>query len=64
MHLCAATVADYSRAMRDTLQSLHLPILAGALLAAAGCGAVLAMWSDKGARIYMALVESGLSWCF
>jgi len=50
--------------MRDTLQSLHLPVLAGALLAAGICGAVLAMWSDKGAQIYMALVESGLSWCF
>jgi len=46
------------------LQSLHLPVLAGALLAAGICGAVLAMWSDKGAQIYMALVESGLSWCF
>jgi len=50
--------------MRNALQSLHLPALAGAMLAAAGCGALLAMWSDKGARIYMTLIESGLSWCF
>ena len=50
--------------MTRTLRSLHLPVLAGALLLAAGGGAAMAMWSEKGARIYLALAESGLSWCF
>ena len=36
---------------------------ATALLAAA-TGAAFASWVDNGAGIFLAMVESGLSWCF
>jgi hypothetical protein len=40
-----------------------VPVLGLALLgAAAGLG--FAMWMDHGDRIFMALAENGLAWCF
>ncbi|MBZ0163144.1 MAG: hypothetical protein K8H74_10570 [Notoacmeibacter sp.] len=38
--------------------------LAGLVAAAALLGAGLAGWLDKGAAIFLAMAESGLSWCF
>lgn len=41
---------------------LRLSMLAAAL--AAATGAAFALWAEHGPRMFMALVESGLSWCF
>ncbi|MFC5585650.1 hypothetical protein ACFPOD_11040 [Nitratireductor kimnyeongensis] len=43
---------------------LWLKLGASALLLAALTGLAFAMWLEKGAGIFLALVESGLSWCF
>ncbi|MBY8915754.1 hypothetical protein KUG85_00550 [Nitratireductor sp. L1-7-SE] len=37
---------------------------AATLLLAAFTGLAFAMWLENGAGIFLALVESGLSWCF
>lgn len=37
--------------------------LAFAVLLAAGTGVSLAMWFNKGARLYQTLAETGLAWC-
>ena len=37
--------------------------LAFAVLLAAGTGVGVAMWLDKGARLYQTLAETGLAWC-
>lgn len=39
-------------------------IAALALGLAAATGVAFAAWLDKGAGIFIAMVESGLSWCF
>lgn len=35
-----------------------------ALALAAATGIAFASWMDQGAGIFMAMVDSGLSWCF
>jgi hypothetical protein len=45
--------------------ALSSPRLAGMLLAfAAVSGLAFAMWMQHGAKIFFAMAESGLSWCF
>jgi hypothetical protein len=44
--------------------SLYAPPVLGALGLAAATGLAFAMWLENKAAIFMALVESGLSWCF
>ena len=39
-------------------------IALGAALFAAATGLAFAAWLDHGAGIFMALVETGLAWCF
>jgi hypothetical protein len=39
-------------------------IALGAVLIAAATGVAFASWIDNGAGIFMAMVESGLAWCF
>jgi hypothetical protein len=46
----------------DHVTSLRL--LAALLVAALATGLSFALWMDKGPAIFMALVESGMSWCF
>ncbi|WP_295809392.1 hypothetical protein [uncultured Nitratireductor sp.] len=41
-----------------------LKISAATLLLAASTGLAFAMWLENGAGIFLALAESGLSWCF
>jgi hypothetical protein len=36
----------------------------GVAALAAATGAAFAAWADNGAGIFMAMVESGLAWCF
>lgn len=45
-----------------TRRVLHYTVFtaAGAALAGAAC----AMWVETGPRLFMALAETGLSWCF
>ena len=51
----AAFVVPVSTAARSRLA---WPLLAAAT------GLAFASWIDKGAGIFMAMVESGLAWCF
>jgi hypothetical protein len=48
--------------------ALFTPRLAGMLLAfaafAAVSGIAFAMWMQHGAKIFLTMAESGLSWCF
>ena len=39
-------------------------IVLGVALLAALTGLAFASWMDKGAAIFMAMIESGLAWCF
>lgn len=39
-------------------------IALGVALLAAATGLAFASWMDKGAGIFMAMIESGLAWCF
>jgi hypothetical protein len=45
-----------------TRQVLNISAITAA--SAALAGAVFAMWVDNGPRLFMALAESGLAWCF
>jgi hypothetical protein len=58
---------DYISAMKNH-PALSSPRLAGMLLAfaafAAVSGLAFAMWMQHGTKIFFALAESGLSWCF
>ncbi|MGN6764803.1 MAG: hypothetical protein ACTHJY_06515 [Rhizobiaceae bacterium] len=51
-----------------TRLALPLPRLAGMLVAFAACealsGLAFAMWMQHGTKIFLAMAESGLSWCF
>ncbi|MGN6768918.1 MAG: hypothetical protein ACTHJQ_03590 [Rhizobiaceae bacterium] len=54
-----------------TRLALPLPRLAGMLVAfaafaafAALSGLAFAMWMQHGTKIFLAMAESGLSWCF
>jgi hypothetical protein len=49
-----------------TLNRITTPLLlaAGALALSAGTGLAFAGWLDSGARIFMAMAETGLAWCF
>ncbi|MHB2264335.1 hypothetical protein [Aliihoeflea sp. PC F10.4] len=42
------------------------PVLlsAGAVLVSGVTGLAFAGWLDNGARIFMAMAETGLAWCF
>ena len=48
--------------------ALPTPRIAGMLIAfaafAAVSGLAFAMWMQHGAKIFLAMAESGLSWCF
>jgi hypothetical protein len=44
--------------------SMVAKLAAGVALLAAVTGLAFASWLDNGAAIFMAMVESGLSWCF
>lgn len=44
--------------------SRSLAAFAAMLAAAALIGLGLAGWLDSGARMFMALAEAGLAWCF
>jgi hypothetical protein len=61
------TSKDYISAMKNRL-ALSAPRLAGMLLAfaafAAVSGLAFAMWMRHGTKIFFAMAESGLSWCF
>lgn len=48
---------------RSPLSAHALPVL-GALGLAAIAGVGFAMWMENGPGIFMALAQSGLSWCF
>lgn len=52
--------------MRGVPASLLSLLRFGALAAAAGLGVGLAfaLWAEQSAGIFLALVDSGLSWCF
>ena len=52
--------------MRPLLPSSAAPLrlLAVLLAAATATGLSFALWVDKGPAIFMALVQSGMSWCF
>lgn len=39
-------------------------LAAGALALSAATGLAFAGWLDSGARIFMAMTETGLAWCF
>ena len=39
-------------------------IALGVAVMAAATGLAFASWIDKGAGIFMAMVESGIAWCF
>ncbi len=39
-------------------------IALGVSVLAAATGLAFAAWLDKGAGIFMAMIESGLAWCF
>lgn len=49
-----------------TLNRIMTPLLlaAGALALSAATGLAFAGWLDSGARIFMAMAETGLAWCF
>jgi hypothetical protein len=57
----------YISVMKNRL-ALPYPRLAGMLLAfavfSAVSGLAFAMWLRHGARIFLTMAESGLSWCF
>lgn len=55
-----------SSRMRPLLPPHVVPLrlLAATLAAAAATGLSFALWIDKGPGIFMALVDSGMSWCF
>lgn len=52
--------------MRGSAASLPNILRFGAIAAAAGLGIGLgfALWAEQSAGIFLALVDSGLSWCF
>ena len=39
-------------------------VVLGVALLAAATGLAFASWMDKGAGIFMAMIENGLAWCF
>jgi hypothetical protein len=39
-------------------------LAAGALALSAATGLAFAGWLDSGARIFMAMAETGMAWCF
>lgn len=39
-------------------------LVLGVALLAAATGLVFAAWVDKGAGIFMAMIQNGLAWCF
>lgn len=41
-----------------------LLLAAGALVLSAVTGLAFAGWLDSGARIFMAMAETGMAWCF
>jgi hypothetical protein len=41
-----------------------LLLAAGALALSAATGLAFAGWLDGGARIFMAMAETGMAWCF
>ncbi|MFC3218867.1 hypothetical protein ACFOEZ_07555 [Tianweitania populi] len=52
--------------MRPLLPTSAAPLrrLAALLVAATVTGLSFALWMDKGPAIFMALVQSAMSWCF
>lgn len=52
--------------MREALPSLSLVLRLGALasVVGAGIGIGFAFWARQSDGIFLALVDSGLSWCF
>ena len=59
-----------TRYIRRMKQLSHMPaptaakIALGVAVLAAATGLAFASWIDKGAGIFMAMVEAGLAWCF
>ncbi len=49
--------------LRPSFSTLSKYGLAAALMAALA-GVAFAAWMDRGAKIFMAMAETGLSWCF
>ncbi|MEO9612392.1 MAG: hypothetical protein ABJG86_10740 [Nitratireductor sp.] len=43
-------------------RAIQASLLVAAL--AAGSGVVFAMWAQQGPKIFLAVVENGLAWCF
>ena len=67
MALFRTARARYIKAMKQ-LSSIQVSTAAkialGVAVLAAATGLAFASWMDKGAGIFMAMVESGLAWCF
>ena len=67
MALFRAARPRYIKAMKQ-LSSMPVSsaakIVLGVAALAAVTGLAFASWIDKGAGIFMAMVESGLAWCF
>jgi hypothetical protein len=51
-------------ASRPISVSLAARLLLAAAVIAAATGVAFASWMDHGPGIFLALVESGLAWCF
>ena len=67
MALFRSRLSRYIKPMKQ-LSSMPMATAAkialGVALLAAASGLAFASWIDKGAGIFMAMVESGLAWCF
>jgi hypothetical protein len=67
MALFRSRLSRYIKLMKQ-LSSMPMATAAkialGVALLAAASGLAFASWIDKGAGIFMAMVESGLAWCF
>ena len=67
MALFRAAQPRYIRAMKQLSSmpaSTAAKIALGVAVLAAVTGLAFASWIDNGAGIFMAMVESGLAWCF
>lgn len=52
-------------ARTEPTRAMRLAFNAGlAATAAAAAGLVFALWAENGSRMFLALAQSGLSWCF
>ena len=67
MALFCGAAPRYIRRMKQLSQmpvATAAKIALGVALLAAATGLAFASWIDKGAGIFMAMVEAGLAWCF